>query len=51
MADETYEAPQITVLGQVTDLTQKGGAYFDYGHATEGNASGPIYGPGGAGGS
>jgi hypothetical protein len=42
MADETYEAPQITVLGEVTDLTQKGGIYFDYGHATEGSPTPPA---------
>ena len=51
MAEEEYEAPQITVLGQVTDMTLKGGAYFDYGHATEGISGSPVYGPGGAGGS
>ena len=43
MADEGYEAPQITVLGEVTDLTQaKGGIYFDYGYATEGSPTPPA---------
>jgi hypothetical protein len=48
MAEETYEAPQVTVLGNVTDLTQKHGNMFDYGYATQGS---PVLhcGPDGAG--
>jgi hypothetical protein len=41
MADETYEAPEITVLGEITDLTQKHGIYLDYGFATQGKGTPP----------
>jgi hypothetical protein len=42
MADETYEAPQITVLGDVTDMTQaKPGIYFDFPGSAEGNKNVP----------
>ena len=37
MADEVYEAPQITVLGDVTDMTlSKPGIYFDMPGSAEG---------------
>jgi len=33
MAEETYEAPEITVLGEVTDMTQaKQSIGFDFTH-------------------
>ena len=39
MAEENYEAPQITVLGDVTDMTQsKPGFYFDYPKSAEGDS-------------
>ena len=42
MADDTYEAPQITVLGDITDMTQaKPGIYFDVPGAAEGNKTPP----------
>jgi hypothetical protein len=42
MPDETYEAPQITVLGDVTDMTQaKPGIYFDFPGSAEGSKSVP----------
>lgn len=39
-----YEPPKVKVLGTVTDLTQKSGIYFDYGHATEGQKTPPPVG-------
>ncbi len=37
MAEETYEAPEITILGEITDMTQaKPGIFFDFPHAGEG---------------
>jgi hypothetical protein len=43
MAEEIYEAPQITVLGDITDMTQgKPGIYFDFPGSTEGNTSPPA---------
>ena len=44
---ESYEPPQVTVLGEVAEFTQKHGIYFDYGHATQGSPTYP--GPTGAG--
>ncbi len=42
MADERYEAPQITVLGDITDMTQaKPGIYFDFPGSAEGNSTPP----------
>jgi hypothetical protein len=42
MAEETYEAPQITVLGDITDMTQgKPGIYFDFPGSCEGNKIAP----------
>ncbi len=36
MTDETYEAPTIKVLGEVSDLTQGStGIYFDYAFASD----------------
>jgi hypothetical protein len=35
-----YEAPEITVLGELTDMTQgstKPGAYFDFGNCNQGS--------------
>jgi hypothetical protein len=38
MAEESYEAPQITVLGDITDMTQaKPGFYFDFPGSAEGS--------------
>jgi hypothetical protein len=34
MTDKTYEAPKISVLGEVTDMTQKHGVFFDFTHPT-----------------
>src|SRR3974390_2819715 len=43
MADESYEAPQITVLGDITDMTQaKPGIYFDFPGSAEGNSNPPA---------
>jgi hypothetical protein len=36
-----YEAPEITVLGELTDMTQastKPGAYFDFGNCNQGSS-------------
>ncbi len=42
MADESYEAPTITVLGDITDMTQgKPGIYFDFPGSAEGNTGAP----------
>jgi hypothetical protein len=42
MAEETYEAPSITVLGDVTDMTQaKPGIYFDFPGSAEGAKTPP----------
>ena len=30
MSDETYVSPEITVLGEVSDMTQKHGILFDF---------------------
>jgi hypothetical protein len=50
MKDETYEPPMITVLGEVTDLTQaKPGFYFDFPGSAEGNAVPPTVGSLGTG--
>jgi hypothetical protein len=39
MAEETYEAPEITVLGEITDMTQsKPGIFFDFPFSAEGNS-------------
>jgi hypothetical protein len=43
---EVYEEPTVTVLGEITDMTQKHGPYFDYGFATEGQSTVPPPGPG-----
>ncbi len=43
MTDEQYEAPQITVLGDLTDMTQsKPGKYFDFPGSAEGNSVPPA---------
>jgi hypothetical protein len=50
MAEETYEAPQITVLGDITDMTQtKPGIYFDFPGSAEGNSTPPKPGAPGTG--
>jgi len=50
MTEETYEAPQITVLGDITDMTQtKPGVYFDFPHSAEGNTIIPPPGTPGTG--
>ncbi len=36
-----YEPPTVKILGTVTDLTQKGGIYFDFPGSTEGKGSTP----------
>ena len=42
MAERPYEAPQVTVLGDVADVTLgKPGIYFDYPGACEGNTGVP----------
>jgi hypothetical protein len=43
MADESYEAPSITVLGDITDMTQaKPGIYFDMPGSAEGSKIPPT---------
>ena len=50
MAHETYEAPQITVLGDITDMTQsKPGVFFDFPGSAEGNSVPPTPGTPGTG--
>jgi hypothetical protein len=50
MASEAYEAPQITVLGDITDMTQaKPGIYFDFPGSAEGNSTPPPPGTPGTG--
>jgi hypothetical protein len=49
MATGSYESPEVEVLGEVSDMTQKFGVYFDYGFATQGKGGSPTSGPGGAG--
>jgi hypothetical protein len=41
MDEKTYEAPEIRVLGEVTDLTEmaKPGVFFDFPFSTEGNTT------------
>lgn len=42
MADDVYSKPTVTVLGEVTNLTQgKPGIYFDFPGASEGNTTPP----------
>ena len=43
MSDQNYEAPKITVLGDVTDMTQsqKPGIYFDFPGSAEGAKTPP----------
>ncbi len=50
MAGESYEAPQITVLGDITDMTQaKPGFYFDFPGSAEGANHAPSPGSPGTG--
>ena len=51
MTKESYEAPQITVLGEITDMTQaaKPGIYFDFPGSAEGNKNPPAPGQPGTG--
>jgi hypothetical protein len=50
MAEDTYEAPKITVLGDVTDMTQtKPGFFFDFPGSAEGATSRPPVGSPGTG--
>jgi hypothetical protein len=45
MSDQNYEAPKITVLGDVTDMTLAGskpGTYFDFPGSAEGNSQPPA---------
>jgi hypothetical protein len=43
VAEEHYEAPSITVLGDVTDMTQaKPGIFFDLPGSNEGNSTPPA---------
>jgi hypothetical protein len=46
MKSETYETPSITVLGEITDMTQKYGIYFDYAYSAEGKGTIPAPGKG-----
>ena len=47
MSEESYEAPSITVLGDVTDMTQgKPGIFFDFPGSAEGNTAPPPGAPG-----
>ena len=42
MAEESYEAPRVTVLGDVTDMTQsKPGIFFDFPGSSEGSKTPP----------
>jgi len=39
MSEVEYEAPEIVILGELTDMTQargKPGAYFDFGNCNQG---------------
>jgi hypothetical protein len=52
MTESTYEAPQLTVLGNITDMTQgKPGQYFDFPHSSSNIETFPPPGvtPGGEG--
>jgi hypothetical protein len=50
MEHESYEAPQITVLGEVTDMTQgKPGFYFDFPGSAQGASKPPPPGSPGTG--
>lgn len=50
MTESTYEAPQITVLGDITDMTQgKPGHYFDFPGSSEGSTINPPPGSPGVG--
>jgi hypothetical protein len=50
MAEESYEAPQITVLGDITDMTQgKPGFNFDFPGSAEGSTVPPAPGSPGTG--
>ncbi len=44
MSKKVYESPKVSILGEVSDLTQKGGIYFDYGYSTEGSTTAPRVG-------
>jgi|HubBroStandDraft_1064217.scaffolds.fasta_scaffold2674021_1 hypothetical protein len=42
---EVYEAPEITVLGELTDMTQassKPGKYFDFSNCNQGSSTAPT---------
>lgn len=44
MGEKAYEKPSVTVLGEVTDLTQAGGKpgiFFDFPGSSEGNKMPP----------
>lgn len=50
VSKQSYESPTVTVLGEVSDVTQsKPGFYFDYGNAAEGQSTKPAYGSPGTG--
>lgn len=43
MAEVTYSKPKVTVLGEVTDLTQgKPGVFFDFPGSSQGNTTPPA---------
>jgi hypothetical protein len=43
MSDQSYEAPKITVLGDITDMTQaKPGIFFDFPGSAEGSSTPPT---------
>jgi hypothetical protein len=39
---KTYESPTVTVLGEITDMTQKAGIYFDFPGAQGGAGNPPA---------
>jgi len=51
MANESYEPPHISVIGELTDLTKmaKPGIYFDFPGSAEGAGSPPAPGTPGTG--
>ena len=48
-SSESYEEPRVTVLGVLSDMTQKQGIYFDYGYAVSGSPTPPAPGTPGSG--
>ncbi|MDQ6838182.1 MAG: lasso RiPP family leader peptide-containing protein [Actinomycetota bacterium] len=41
MDNSRYEAPEITVIGSLGEVTQKAGIFFDFGFSTQGRNTPP----------